>query len=122
MLGPGWKAKFAIQVFAAGFEILAAIGVWGHDRTFDFVRRLSENAGGLIRCGAEVERVATDEYAALAMDCISGNTITWQARGAPVKEVIPRDAAEMHYYYLRVPMNATYPSFASSCSRTPARR
>jgi ABC-type Fe3+ transport system substrate-binding protein len=74
------------------------------------MRRLSAQVGGIIRCGAEVERVATGEYAALAMDCIAGNTITWQERGAPVDYVIPRDAAQLHYYYVGVPKNAVNPS------------
>jgi len=112
MLRPEWKGKFAAQVVAAGFEILAADGVWGREKTLGFVRRLSEQAGGLIRCGAEVERVAPGEYAALAMDCIAGNTISWQERGAPVDYVIPGDAAELHYYYLTIPKTASYPNAA----------
>ena len=76
------------------------------------MRRLSEQVGGLSRCGAEVERVATGEYAALAMDCIGGNTISWQERGAPLDYVIPRDAAQLDYYYMTIPKNASYPNAA----------
>jgi iron(III) transport system substrate-binding protein len=112
LLRPEWKGKVATTPYVAGFEILAATGVWGEEKTIEFMRRLSEQAGGLIRCGAEVERVATGEYAALAMDCIAGNAITWQGRGAPVDYVIPADAAQLHYYYVMVPKNAANPNAA----------
>jgi iron(III) transport system substrate-binding protein len=112
MLRPEWKGKFATTPYVAGFDILAANGVWGEQRTIDFMRQLSANVGGLARCGAEVERVATGEFAALAMDCIAGNTITWQERGAPLDFVIPSDGAEMHYYYVAIPKNAANPNAA----------
>jgi iron(III) transport system substrate-binding protein len=112
MLRPEWKGKFATHRFVAGFEVLGAKELWGSDRIVSFMQRWSDQIGGLIQCGAEVERIASGEYAALAMDCIGGNTISWQQRGAPVDFVIPRDAAELHYYYLALPNNATFPNAA----------
>jgi ABC-type Fe3+ transport system substrate-binding protein len=112
MLRPEWKGKFATTAYVAGFPVLGAKGVWGKEKTIDFMRRFSAQVGGLIRCGAEVERVATGEYAALAMDCIAGNTITWQERGAPVDFVIPSDAAQLHYYYVAIPKNTINPNAA----------
>ena len=112
LLRPEWKGKVATTPYIAGYDILSANDAWGLEKTKNFLGRLSPQLGGLIRCGAEVERVASGEYAALAMDCIAGNTITWQKRGAPVAYVIPSDAAEIHYYYVTVTKNATYPNAA----------
>jgi ABC-type Fe3+ transport system substrate-binding protein len=112
MMRPEWKGKFATHRFLSGLDVLAANELWGPEKATNFIRRWSEQIGGLIQCGAEVERIASGEYAAMAMDCIGGNTVTWQQRGAPVDFVIPSDAAEKQYYYMAVPKNAAYPNAA----------
>ncbi len=40
----------------------------GDRKTIDYVRALSKQIAGVMRCG-ETERVATGEYLALVMDC-----------------------------------------------------
>jgi ABC-type Fe3+ transport system substrate-binding protein len=111
-LAPIWKGKLASTPYAAGFDILAADDFWGPEKAIDFVRKLSPQLAGLIRCG-DVERIATGEYAALVMDCISNTTIEWQQRGAPVGYAVPADGAQKRYYYLSVPKHATHPNAAA---------
>src|SRR5581483_11677706 len=67
-LKPEWKGKIASTPYAAGFDVLLAEDVWGKEKTVNFVRALSKQITGLIRCG-EAERIATGEYLALVMDC-----------------------------------------------------
>jgi ABC-type Fe3+ transport system substrate-binding protein len=111
-LAPEWKGKLASTPYAAGFDILAADNFWGPEKTLDFVRKLSPQLAGLIRCG-DVERIATGEYAALVMDCISNTTLEWQKRGAPVAYIIPADGAQKRYYYLSIPKHAAHPNAAA---------
>ena len=112
-LAPEWKGKIASTPYAAGFDILAAEGMWGPEKTLDYVRKLSPQLSGLIRCG-DVERIATGEYAALVMDCISNTTLEWQKRrGAPVAYAIPSDGAQKRYYYLTIPKHAAHPNAAA---------
>ena len=112
-LAPEWKGKIASTPYAAGFDILAAEGMWGPEKTLDYVRKLSPQLSGLIRCG-DVERIATGEYAALVMDCISNTTLDWQQRrGAPVAYAIPSDGAQKRYYYLTIPKHTAHPAAAA---------
>jgi ABC-type Fe3+ transport system substrate-binding protein len=111
-LAPEWKGKLASTPYAAGFDILAADTFWGPEKTLDFVRKLSPQLSGLIRCG-DVERIATGEFAALVMDCVSNSTLEWQKRGAPVAYAIPTDGAQKRYYYLSIPKHAAHPNAAA---------
>ena len=110
-LKPQWKGKIASTPYAAGFDVLLAEDVWGRQRTVDYVQKLSRQVAGLIRCG-EGERVATGEYLALVMDCTGQDALQWQAKGAPLAQMMPLDAAQQRYYYFAVPKNAAHPSAA----------
>ena len=110
-LKPGWKGKIASTPYAASFDVLLADDVWGKEKTFAYVRKLSQQISGLIRCG-EAERIATGEYLALVMDCTGQDALQWQEKGAPVDQMIPLDAAQLRYYYMTVPKNAQHPNAA----------
>jgi ABC-type Fe3+ transport system substrate-binding protein len=110
-LKPGWKGKIASTPYAAGLDVLLAEDVWGREKTVNYVRALSRQIAGVMRCG-EAERVATGEYLALVMDCTGQDALTWQERGAPLAQLMPLDAAEQRYYYFAVPKNAQHPSAA----------
>jgi len=110
-LRPEWKGKIASTPYAAGFDVLSAQDVWGKDKTFDFVRNLTTQITGLIRCG-EAERIATGEYLALVMDCTGQDALQWQEKGAPVGQMMPLDAAQQRYYYFAIPKNAQHPNAA----------
>ncbi|MBN9085221.1 MAG: hypothetical protein BGP04_11825 [Rhizobiales bacterium 62-17] len=104
-LRPEWKGKLATTAYAASFDVLAANGVWGRDKTLDYVRKLLPNVSGLMDC-AESERIATGEYAGLVMNCLGQFAIQWRDKGAPISRMIPLDAPARRYYYLSVPKNA----------------
>jgi ABC-type Fe3+ transport system substrate-binding protein len=110
-LKPGWKGKIASTPYAASFDVLLAEDVWGKEKTYDYVRKLSKQISGLIRCG-EAERIATGEYLALVMDCTGQDALQWQEKGAPVDQMMPLDAAQLRYYYMTVPKNAPSPNAA----------
>ena len=110
-LTPMWKGKIASTPYAASFDVFLADDVWGKQRTVDYVKKLSSQIAGLMRCG-DAERVATGEFLALVMDCTGQDALIWQERGAPVEQMIPLDAAQERYYYLGVPKNAKSPNAA----------
>jgi ABC-type Fe3+ transport system substrate-binding protein len=110
-LKPEWKGKLASTPYAAGFDVLLADDVWGKPKTVNYVRALSKQITGLIRCG-EAERVATGEYLALVMDCTGQDALQWKERGAPLEQMMPLDAAQQRYYYFAIPKNAQHPSAA----------
>jgi iron(III) transport system substrate-binding protein len=110
-LKPAWKGQIASTPYAAGFDILLAEDVWGKDKTFNYVRALSRQITGLIRCG-EAERIATGEYLALVMDCTGQDALQWQEKGAPLEQMMPLDAAQQRYYYFAIPKNAQHPNAA----------
>jgi ABC-type Fe3+ transport system substrate-binding protein len=110
-LKPEWKGKIASTPYAAGLDVLLAEDVWGRQKTTDYVRALSRQIAGVMRCG-ETERVATGEYLALVMDCTGQDALLWQEKGAPVAQLLPLDAAQQRYYYFAVPRNAQHPGAA----------
>ena len=111
-LRPEWKGRIASTPYAAGFDVLVASDIWGEARTFDFVRKLSRQVSGLIRCG-DAERVATGEYLAIVMDCTGQDALVWQEKGAPIDQMLPLDAAQKRYYYFAIPKHAQNPAAAT---------
>src|SRR5215467_8235814 len=110
-LKPAWKGKIASTPYSAGFDILLADDVWGKEKTVAYVRALSKQITGLIRCG-EAERIATGEYLALVMDCTGQDALQWKEKGAPLEQMMPLDAAQQRYYYFAIPKNAQHPNAA----------
>jgi ABC-type Fe3+ transport system substrate-binding protein len=110
-LKPEWKGKIASTPYAASFDVLLADDMWGEAKTVAYVRQLSAQIAGLIRCG-EAERIATGEYLALVMDCTGQDAMQWQDKGAPLAQIMPSDAAQERYYYLAVPRNSQHPNAA----------
>jgi iron(III) transport system substrate-binding protein len=110
-LKPEWKGRIASTPYAAGFDVLLASDVWGKQKTVEYMQKLSRQITGLIRCG-EGERIATGEYLALVMDCTGQDAMQWQAKGAPLAQMMPLDAAQERYYYFGIPKNAPHPNAA----------
>ena len=111
-LDPAWKGKIASTPYAASFDTLSANGVWGKEKTTDYVRKLAKNIRGLIRCG-EGERIATGEVIALVMDCSGQTAVEWSAKGAPIAQMLDPDAAVKRHFYLGVPKNSSNKSAAA---------
>jgi iron(III) transport system substrate-binding protein len=112
LLAPDWTGKIATTPYAAGFDVLLASDFWGVAKTMDFAKQFLPQVAGLIRCGEE-QRIANGEFAALAMDCTSQGPDMWMARGAPINYFIPKDAAQLRYYYYAIPKNAAHPNAAA---------
>ncbi len=104
-LKPFWKGKIASTVYAAGFEAISSNDRWGPEKSIDYIKKLSGQLSGLLRCG-DGERIATGEYAALVMDCSPQQADEWRMKGAPVAHAIMLDAAQRRFWYFGVPKNA----------------
>lgn len=111
MLKPEYKGRVASTPYAAYFDLLSTDELWGRDRTFDYVTRLSEQAAGLIRCN-ESERLISGEFDLLAIDCSQSDTFKAKAQGAPLDYVVPTDAPLLLYLYVGVPKTAPHPNAA----------
>jgi ABC-type Fe3+ transport system substrate-binding protein len=111
LLEPRFKGRIASTVYAAIFPELASPELWGEPRVRDYLTRLADQVAGLIRCG-ENERILTGEFELLALDCGSYQADLLQAKGMPIAQAIPTDAALLFHWYLGVPKNAAHPNAA----------
>src|SRR3990172_4436318 len=113
ILRPQWKGKIASTPYAASLYYLAPDRVWGYEKTIAFVRALSRQIGGLIRCGEEA-RIASGEFLMLVMNCGDyGGEYYARKTGAPIGTIIPEDAAVMDSFYFVVPKNSAHPNLAA---------
>jgi ABC-type Fe3+ transport system substrate-binding protein len=110
-LHPRWKGKIASTQNAGIFDRVAARPEWGAERMKAFVARLSQQVGGLIRCG-EQDRITSGEFTMMVLQCGSYQVRRDTAKGAPVAHVIPEDAATIGYFHLGVPRTAGNPHLA----------
>ena len=111
LLKPEWKGKIASTPYAASWELLTANDVWGEDRALDFARQLSSQLAGLMRCN-ELDRVATGEFIAFAMDCTGRDWVEMLRKKAPVAHVVPEDFPAQRFYYMSIVKNAANPNAA----------
>jgi len=111
LLKPQYKGRVASTPYAGNFDVLAAPEMWGEQAAVDYVTKLADQVGGLIRCG-EYERLASGEVDLFAIDCDSFYTKKMQSQGAPLGYVVPADAALLLYHYMGVPRNAPHPNAA----------
>jgi ABC-type Fe3+ transport system substrate-binding protein len=110
------KPKFAKQVastpYSTGFDLAAVFGV-GEKYMKEYIENLvAKSLAGLIRCG-EYERVATGEFAMLAVTCSTGLVTQLMEAGAPIDFVVMKDMPVMNYSYQAIPKNATHPASAT---------
>jgi ABC-type Fe3+ transport system substrate-binding protein len=110
-LDPKWRGKIASTPNAASFDRVSYRPDWGTDRMRDYVTRLSQNIGGLLRCG-ESARVVTGEFLMLVMDCGSYEARRQREKGAPLASSIPADAVTAVFFYLGIPRNSAHPNLA----------
>jgi ABC-type Fe3+ transport system substrate-binding protein len=111
MLKPFWKGKIASTPYVTSLNLLASKEMWGKEAALDYIRQLSKQATGLIRCN-EIDRVASGEFLAFVMDCSGSQTFEAQAHGAPVEHVIAADGAMLRHRMLAIPKNAEHPAAA----------
>jgi len=110
MVDPRWRGRLASTPYMI-LHPLATAELWGEEKTFDYIRGLSANVKGLIRCGEE-ERVISGEYAAFVADCGSYAARLLQDKGAPVGHVTPEDVIILQGWFMGVPTGAAHPNTA----------
>jgi ABC-type Fe3+ transport system substrate-binding protein len=110
LLRPQFKGKVYTEPYLAGFDVLAAKSMWGYQNSAAFVRKYSSQIGGLIRCG-DLDRIASGEVPALAIDCSGGGENLRRFRNV-LGHVILHDAAMRRYDYICIPTNAAHPDAA----------
>jgi ABC-type Fe3+ transport system substrate-binding protein len=111
LLRPEYKDRLATTPVAASFDRLASPEIWGEARTVDYVAKLADQVGGLIRPG-ELERIAMGEFDLFALNTNSSDAALWRAKGAPIGQVIATDAPLLQYKYLGIPIHAMHPNAA----------
>jgi ABC-type Fe3+ transport system substrate-binding protein len=111
LLKPELKGRVASTPQAIGFGELGSPDMWGEQRLFDYVTKLSPQLVGLMLCSEET-RIASGEFAAFALDCSPGSTLLAKSKGQPVDYVIPADGAMRSPAYLIVPRGAAHPNAA----------
>ena len=104
LLLPKYKGKVSTQPYVSYFDILAGPKLWGPDRTSDYLKKLSNQVSGLMRCG-EYERVVSGEFPIHVLACGEGGVAPFIEKGAPLAYVIPGDAAMVTHRYCAVPKN-----------------
>ena len=103
-MNPKFKGKVSTQPYISYFDILSGPKQWGPEPTADYVRKLSGQISGLMRCG-EYERVVSGEFPIHVLACGEGGVLPFTEKGAPLKYVIPSDAAMVTHRYCAVPKN-----------------
>jgi iron(III) transport system substrate-binding protein len=111
LLRPEYRGQITTTAYGAYFDLLSMDELWGKERTFEYVSRLSTQVAGLIRCN-EKERLLSGEFDIFALDCSQSDTFLAKARGEPLDYVVPTDAALLLHPYVSVPKTAPHPSAA----------
>ncbi len=111
VLNPKWKGKIASTANAALFDRTAARPEWGAERMKGFVRKLSDQVGGLVRCG-DSSRIVSREFVMMVLNCGSYQIRREKSKGAPLEHVIPEDAGTVGFFHLGVPRNSAHPNLA----------
>jgi ABC-type Fe3+ transport system substrate-binding protein len=112
LLKPEVKGKLATTPYFAGWPELAAKEFLdSQDKTLEYVTKLAPQIGGLVGCGEE-SRIASGEFAMLALDCGDAGELPLAAKGAPVSHAILKDFAAYQHLFLSVPSNAAHPNAA----------
>jgi ABC-type Fe3+ transport system substrate-binding protein len=111
LLKPEFKGKFTTTPYLAGFDVLLSDEVWGYAKTADYVNKLAGQVSGLLLCGS-VERIASGEQLALALDCAGAEQNRERFRNVLGLHVVP-DNAQRRYTYITVPTNSANPNAAT---------
>jgi hypothetical protein len=112
LLKPQYKGKFYTTPFLAGFDVLIAKDQWDVEKTTDFVRALSPQLGGIAGCES-IDRIASGEIPALAIDCsgASPNRLVYRGKNILANHIIS-DMAERRPTYFAIPVHAPHPNAA----------
>jgi iron(III) transport system substrate-binding protein len=112
LLNPKWRGQIATTPYVFGFR--EAAGLYARDEEItSFLREFqrSGNVAGFMRCG-EDERLASGEFAMLAIGCGTAGVQELKAKGAPVDYAILEDLAIMSFWAVSVPKHSAHPNLA----------
>lgn len=111
LLKPQYKGRIGSLAAAGSFTRLSSPQIWGKERTLEYVRKFTDQVGGLMRC-SENERLLTGEFDLFAIDCGPYMVAQIRSQGGPGGHVIPADAAHVTYQYMAVPKHSRHPNAA----------
>jgi ABC-type Fe3+ transport system substrate-binding protein len=112
LLKPELKGKFVTTPFLGGFDALLADDFWGVEKTTAYIKQFATQIAGFASCGS-VDRIASGELAALALDCGGGWPNNLKFRGTNlIATKIVSDIAELRYSYITIPTHAAHPNAA----------
>lgn len=114
VLKPKFKGKIASTPYAAGMREFGMPDVLGNKVMTDFTKRLTNQIGGLMRCGS-VDRLTSGEFLMLVFSC--GDQYVNRAHnsgsGEPLGYALMKEAVIAHTRYGMVPVNARSPNAAA---------
>lgn len=111
LLKPQYKGRLSTTPYASDLDQVATPEIWGYDRTLEYVKKMSNQIGGLMRC-TDFEKLADGEFDVFALDCGTNTSLQWQAKGAPISQVVPSDMHMYQYFYYSLPKTAAHPNTA----------
>ena len=109
LLDPDLKGRVYTTPFGGGFDLLASDDSWGRERTLEFTRRFAKQVGGL---GFNVQPLLTGEFDVMALLVPPGSVLAAEEDGAPIRFVVPTDAALLYQNLVSIPTNSAHPNAA----------
>jgi len=108
---PQFKGKIATTPYVAGMREFGMPGVLGNEVMTKFTKRLSNQIGGLMRCGS-TDRLTSGEFLMLVFSC--GDQYVNRAKnsgsGEPLGYALMKEAVISHTRYGMVPVNSKAPN------------
>ncbi len=112
VLKPKWKGKIASTPYAAGMREFAMPDLLGEGAMLNFTRKLSNQIGGLMRCGS-MDRITSGEFVMLVLSCGDQYVNQAERRGEPLGYSLMKDAVVSHTRYGSVPKHSGSPNAAA---------
>ena len=109
VLKPKWKGKIASTPYAAGMRELAMPGLLGREYIMGFTKKLSQQIGGLVRCG-ESERFTSGEFLMMVLTCGGSDAVLARRTGAPLDHTVVEEGTVLHMRYGGIPKNSRSPN------------
>lgn len=114
VLKPKFKGKIASTPYAAGMREFGMPDLLGEARMIAFTKKLSNQIGGLMRCGS-ANRLTSGEFLMLVFSC--GDQYVNRAHNSgspePLGYALVKEAVISHTRYGSVPVNSSSPNAAA---------
>jgi len=109
---PKFKGKIASTPYAAGMREFGMPDVLGEKRMVEYTKRLTNQIGGLMRCGS-MDRITSGEFLMLVFSCGDQYVNRAKDRGEPLAYALMKEAVISHTRYGSVPKNSSSPNAAA---------